>query len=236
MLLKEPEDIQMLRHRYGRTIEIWVAYNTFLKYQVKIGDNYICKNKTVVDQTKQTLLTTYYSYIYSLFDPSGTNFTKISQKHHNDLPERTKEVLKEILELWKVVEQPLNRIRHNIGFHGGKELKNSKSGYSAFLDPKLNPWAIDCLINLLRVFFRDINDTYETKEGFLIEITHKEADQIYADAKLLKSKIEAPSFIELIDKYNEGKISKKEFLRNLQTSPIPVGHRNATLKKSSNSF
>lgn len=32
--LPEPEDLQMLRHRFSRTIEMWVAYNTFLNREV----------------------------------------------------------------------------------------------------------------------------------------------------------------------------------------------------------
>ena len=87
--LPEPESLGTLRHRWARTIEVWVAYRTFLHREVFVGPDRVCLNPLVVQQTTHTLLACYYSFLYSLFDPSGVNFDRVSKDLLPSLPPTT---------------------------------------------------------------------------------------------------------------------------------------------------
>jgi len=187
---QETEEIFLLRHRFGRTIEIWTAYNVFLKKQVFVGGDYVCYNTFVVEQTTHTLLISYYSYLHSLFDPSGTNFIQATEPFIEGLPERAKIVRKEIIEHWEKIQIPINKIRNNIGFHGGKKLKNQTSGYAAYADTNLHPWSPDYLLQLLRIFFRDLDSVVSLSENYLNHISSEETEKLYNLAKELKKEID----------------------------------------------
>ena len=48
--MKEIEEMYLLRFRYGRTAEMFIAYKTFLHRQVNIGDKNYCHDEEVVRQ------------------------------------------------------------------------------------------------------------------------------------------------------------------------------------------
>ena len=58
------------------------------------------------------------SYLFSLFDPSGINIAELSNA---PIGETAKRELEKIIEVWHPLCKPLTRIRHNLGFHGGKQ-------------------------------------------------------------------------------------------------------------------
>jgi hypothetical protein len=191
---KESDEIRLLRHRYARTIEIWTAYNVFLLRQIKVGGDFICINDELAEQTTHTLLITYYSYLYSLFDPSGTNFITSTKPLIGKLSPRGVEVRKEIIEHWTTIKTPINKVRHNIGFHGGKELKNFKSGYAAFREPNLHPKSPDYILALLRVFFRDLSEIVLYYEDYGVPFEVEDVDEMYEEAKGIKEFIQQMSY------------------------------------------
>lgn len=178
-IIQETEEIFLLRHRFGRTMEIWTAYNVFLRREVKVGKEYICYEPYVVEQTTHTLLIAYYSYLYSLFDPIGTNYITATESIVDKLPDRAKAVRHDILEHWDKIKEPINKIRHNIGFHGGKKVKNSTSGYCAYADTQLHPWSPEYILQLLRVFFRDLDKVVSKSENFYLHLSDKDTIKIY---------------------------------------------------------
>jgi hypothetical protein len=208
-MIQETEEIFLIRHRFGRTKEIWTAYNVFLKQEVLVGEKYICYHPFVVQQTTHTLLITYYSYLYSLFDPSGTNFIEATKPLVDKLEERTKNVRQEIINHWEIIQEPINKIRHNIGFHGGKKVKNQKSGYSAYADTNLHPWSPDYILQLLRVFFRDLDKIVSRSEDYFKHISDEDTDKIYEYAKKIKHTIDTVP-IEQIFKDFVNHLNKEE--------------------------
>ena len=201
--IQETEEIFLLRHRFGRTIEVWTAYNVFLRREVKVGKEFICYDPFVVEQTTHTLLIAYYSYLYSLFDPSGTDFISATASTVDQLPERAKAVRQEILDHWEKIKEPINKIRHNIGFHGGKKIKNSTSGYSAYSDTQLHPWSPDYILQLLRVFFRDFDKVVSRSENYYLHIAEEDTEKIYEIAKKMKKDMDEIPIEELLKKFLE---------------------------------
>lgn len=190
--MKESENLRLFRHRFSRTIEVWVAYNVFLRQEIKIGDGYVCFNKSIAEQTTHTLLTIYYSYLYSLFDPTGTNFENTAKEYECETTARGKEIGKEILEYWEKIKIDINKIRHNIGFHGSKNEKSQVSGYNSY--NKFNPLIPDFLMQLLRIYFREMDKVVETQEVRLKMTNSEETDALYLRTRQLK---------ELVDKGEE---------------------------------
>src|SRR6266542_3334981 len=130
--LSQPEDVKRLRYRWRRLIEVWVAYRVFLHREVHVGPDKVCLNEAIVAQTGHTLLILYYSYIYSLFDPRGVDFATVTKAIEPMLSPETLRVRDKILELWQRLRDPVERIRHNIGFHGapGEKGHRQASGSS----------------------------------------------------------------------------------------------------------
>jgi len=162
--LAEPEDLQMLRHRFGRTIEMWVAYNTFLNREVLVGNDKTCINNHVVFQTTHTLLIAYYSFVFSLFDPSAVNFRKITEKILDELPSDAREARDLVLEQWAKIEKPLTIIRNNIGFHHSVKQKGADFGYENY--GNIHPLSTELIMQALRVFFRRVDGVFESKESY----------------------------------------------------------------------
>lgn len=79
--MKESDELYLLRFRYGRAVEVLYAYKTFLLKEVKYGNKNTCKDKEQVEDITHTLLVVYYSYIYSMFDKSGTDFITVSEQY-----------------------------------------------------------------------------------------------------------------------------------------------------------
>jgi len=74
------------------------------------------KNLDEVYKSQTTLYILIVSYLYTLFDESGTNINVLNEA---SLSQSLRDKRNEILELWKPLENPITRIRHNFGFHGG---------------------------------------------------------------------------------------------------------------------
>lgn len=162
--LPEPEDLQMLRHRFSRTIEIWVAYSTFLNREVLVGSDKTCLNDIVVFQTTHTLLIAYYSFVFSLFDPSAVNFKDITEKILPHLTPDAREARDLVLEQWGEIEKPLTIIRNNIGFHHSAKLKGASTGYQNY--GNIHPLATELIMQALRVFFRRVDGVFESSEPY----------------------------------------------------------------------
>ncbi|MCM3444695.1 hypothetical protein [Metabacillus halosaccharovorans] len=189
-MLKEPEELYALRHRWGRLIEVWVAYHTFLNREVEVGPNKICMDEFIVHQTTHTLLSIYYSYLYSLFDKSGIDFFKVIKTIEKDLTNEESETVDKIRDIWTQIERPIEMLRHNIGFHGGKKSKSLQYGYSQFKE--FNPILPETLMKYLRVFFRFMQIKYVAKEPMVSTPTTDQniailelANEEYAVAKKL---------------------------------------------------
>ncbi|WP_233963236.1 MULTISPECIES: hypothetical protein [Enterobacterales] len=162
--LPEPEDLQMLRHRFSRTIEMWVAYNTFLNREVLVGNDKTCLNDIIVFQTTHTLLIAYYSFIFSLFDPSAVNFKKITEKILPHLPPDAHEARGLVLEQWGKIEKPLTIIRNTIGFHHSAKQKGASTGYQNY--GNIHPLSTELIMQALRVFFRRVDGVFESSEPY----------------------------------------------------------------------
>jgi len=185
--LPEPEDLQMLRHRFARTIEVWVAYNTFLSREVFVGEDKICLNNLVVEQTTHTLLIAYYSFVFSLFDPSAVNFKNITEKVLPHLPQDAHEARDLVLEQWKNIEKPLAIIRNNIGFHHSTSQKGAKAGYQNYAN--IHPLATELIMNGLRVFFRRVDGVFESREPFGIAPDEEDTVALMAYVRKLNEHI-----------------------------------------------
>jgi hypothetical protein len=195
--LPEPEDFATLRHRWARTIEVWVAYRTFLHREVQVGPDRICLTPLVVQQTTHTLLACYYSFLYSLFDPSGVNFKKVSKELLPNLPPPAVGVRDLILEHWAMIADPVTLIRHNIGFHGAPKRKGMKRGYAAYRS--LHPQSSEYVMTLMRVFFRFVDEVYEGAERRMRPTAPGEIDALMAMARELRSEIEATPKRDTLD-------------------------------------
>ena len=75
------------------------------------------KSVEEVRESQSTLYIIVLSYLYSLFDRTGLDITNLEKL---SLSLSTRNKLNEILELWKPLKAPITKIRHNLGFHGGK--------------------------------------------------------------------------------------------------------------------
>lgn len=162
--LDEPEELSQLRHRFGRCIEAAIAYYTFLNNEILVGPEFTCTSDQVVKQTTHTLLISYYSYIYSLFDPSGTDFRNPFEIHRASLPQDACDAGDIALQAWAKIEKPMASIRSNIGFHHGALEKQSNHGYASY--SKINPFAAELIMQSLRVFFRSSSDVFNCKDNY----------------------------------------------------------------------
>jgi hypothetical protein len=186
--LAEPEKLRTLKHRWGRTVEIWVAYQVFLNDEVKIGPAFTCINRDLAKQTTHTLLTCYYSYLFSLFDRSGINFEEISAELVVNASHKASEVRTLILEHWEDIRSPMTQIRNNIGFHGAVKEKGKSLGYSAYFS--IHPFSSEYIMTLMRVFFRLMEEVYESAETIARQVNPGEIDLLMEQAKLTKQMIE----------------------------------------------
>ena len=188
-LLPEREDVELLRFRWHRLIEIWVAYNVFLNREVLLGRDKVCINDAVVTQTTHTLLVVYYSYLYSLFDPTGTNFTTVVKEIDSSLPEAVREIAFKIGGLWNEIRDPITRIRHNMGFHGARANKGRKDGAAQFY--RLHPLLPQALAAYLRVFFRELEMVFDGSRS-LIPATGDEIDGLLEYAGEVEAEARRP--------------------------------------------
>lgn len=199
--LPEPEELAMLRHRFGRTIEVWIAYSAFLRREILTGPNKFCVNDKIVEQTTHTLLIIFYSFIHSMFDKSGVDFTKISQGMLNDLTPAAKEARAIVVDVEKRIHPELEKIRNNIGFHQGNKRKKHLSGYGAY--DAFHPWIPMLIMDGLRVFFREVDKRYAHKEEYGLEIDEKTTEEILEFCRKIKRDINADKVSDLATNLRE---------------------------------
>jgi hypothetical protein len=164
MMIPETEQIEMLRHRFARTLEIGVAYKVFLKREIEIGAEKTCITNQLAQQITSTLLVTYYSYIHSLFDASGTDFIKITEPFLRHLDRNAINCRDRVILEWNRIKKPIEMIRHNIGFHNSRKASGTARGYHAYKD--ISPLSSEVIVQLLRVFFRYLYDICPPKESY----------------------------------------------------------------------
>ena len=187
--ITEPEGLKLLRHRFSRVIEISIAYRAFLNDEVLIGSDKTCPDRHVASQVTHTLLVTYYSYIYSLFDKSGANFTSITKELIGDIHPNGEKARNLVICQWSEISDQITKIRHNIGFHQSVKSSGHDHGYSSF--GYIHPLASEVIMHALRAYFRYINDAYEHSEPYKFEITPDSADKILELAQSLRSMVKA---------------------------------------------
>ena len=152
----------MLHHRFGRTIEVMVAYRSFLNIEVNVGEEFSCVNDELRQQVTHTLLVTLYSYIYSLFDPSAVNLKQLPNSVIEPLDDEAKQALDMAIAEWDKIKTPISKIRSNIGFHHSKKESGANCGYSSFYE--VHPLSPMLIVDSLRLFFRVAYQFYTPRE------------------------------------------------------------------------
>ncbi|MFN8284629.1 MAG: hypothetical protein U0U67_15510 [Chitinophagales bacterium] len=199
--MKESDELYLLRFRYGRAVEVLYAYKTFLLKEVKYGNKNTCKDKEQVEDITHTLLVVYYSYIYSMFDKSGTDFITVSEQYLEFLSEDGKIFRRELIEIWEKYKIPITKLRNNVGFHGGSKIKSHDIGYGALGD--IHTHAADFIINHLALFFMEI-DIILPNENYNINENHAyKKEKLLKKSKELKEAIENDSFADTVKSIRE---------------------------------
>ena len=183
----EPEALAMLRHRFGRTIEIWTAYHVFLTREVDVGPRKTCVDETIVEQTTHTLNMVFYSFVYSIFDPSGVSFPKISQTILKEITPIAIEARTMVIEAERRIHGDLAKIRSNIGFHQGANRKKHKVGYGAY--NTFHPGIPMLIMHGLRVFFREVAKTHESSEPYAKPVDDAVTAKILQHCRNLENEI-----------------------------------------------
>ena len=195
--MKETDELYLLRFRYGRAAEILLAYKTFLHRQVNIGDKNYCQTDEHVRQVSHTLLVTFYSFIYSLFDKQGTNFISAIEPYVNSFSEDGKRILQELIDVWEIYNTPITKLRHNIGFHGGTKLKSQEVGYSALSE--IHPQTSEFIMNHLAILFMELDNIVESRENYKFHVDPKARQFLFDRAKKLKESMNDSSFMKVIE-------------------------------------
>lgn len=185
--LPEPEGLAMLRHRFGRTIEIWIAYSVFLNREIEIGPGKTCFDEAVLEQTTHTLNMVLYSFLFSMFDRSGVSFPKITAPLLEQLTPAAREARAMVVEAEHRIHGELARIRNNIGFHQGARRKSHRDGYDAY--KAFHPGIPVLIMQGLRVFFREADKTYGSAEDYVIPVDDEVTDELLRLCRDLKREI-----------------------------------------------
>lgn len=196
-LPKESEDLAMLRHRFGRAIEVSTAYHTFNNQEVEIGPNKICINEAVRFQVTHTLLITYYSFIYSLFDPSGVDFRKISKQVLPLIKQDGQYAAALAIAQWEEIRIPMSIIRSNIGFHHSEQQKGANRGYESY--GKIHPLAPEFIMQALRVFFRRTAEVFEPREPYGNKPSSNDTDRLMSLVLNIKQEIDASPHQDIME-------------------------------------
>ncbi|MFQ6758407.1 MAG: hypothetical protein D9V46_04180 [Deltaproteobacteria bacterium] len=193
----ESEDLAMLRHRFGRAIEVSTAYHAFNNHEVAVGPDKTCINEVVRFQVTHTLLITYYSFIYSLFDPSGVNFTEISKSVVPHLPQDGKAAAALAIAEWEEIRTPMSIIRSNIGFHHSEREKGANKGYESY--GRIHPLAPELIMQALRVFFRHAAEVFEPREPYGVKPSSSDTDELMRFVLSMKEEIEASPHEDIME-------------------------------------
>lgn len=184
----ESEQLYLLRFRYGRTAEIFLAYKTFLFREIKIGDKNYCQTEEHVRQVTHTLLLTFYSFVYSLFDASGTDFISATEPYKNSLSQDGMKIRDELIDIWIKNKTALSKLRNNIGFHGGLKMKSHDVGYSALIE--IHPQTSEFIMNHLALFFMEMDELIPTSENYHFHIDPDARKILLGNAVRLKEQLE----------------------------------------------
>jgi len=194
--MNETEQLYLLRFRYGRTVEIFIAYKTFLNRQVKTDENSYCHNDEIVKQITHTLLLTFYSFVYSLFDKSGTDFISTTDYYVESLTEEGVKFREELIQIWNKNKVAISKLRNNIGFHGGLKLKSHDVGYSALSE--FHPFTSELIINQLALFFMEMDKIIPPTEDYKFHVSPKDRALLIKKAEDLKQRINDKSLDNVI--------------------------------------
>ena len=195
--MTESEELYLLRFRYGRAAEMLVAYNTFLYRQVNVGGKNICQNDEVVAQITHTLLITFYSFIQSMFDKSGTNFISATEQYASALTEQGKKIRNELIEIWTENEKAISKLRNNIGFHGGQKIKSHEVGYGALKE--IHPQTAEFIMNHIALLFIEMDTILPPREDYKFHISPEQKKHLIDKAEILKNTIADPSFKKMVE-------------------------------------
>ncbi|HHC6481666.1 TPA: hypothetical protein ACN34M_004552 [Vibrio parahaemolyticus] len=195
-MLKEPEQLAMLHHRFCRTLEIEVAYHSFLKQEVMVGEDYYCLHEPLRQSVTHTLLITFYSYIYSLFDPRGVNVGQVPSEVIEKLSEQGKEALDIANEAWAEIKTPISKIRSNIGFHHSSKKSGATHGYDSYKE--IHPLSTLLIVKALRLFFRNVYQVFESEVPRPPAPTADENEHLLQELYRLKKCIEDNSLEDIL--------------------------------------
>jgi len=196
--MTESEELYLLRFRYGRAAEMLLAYKTFLNKQVSIGGSSYCQTDEHVRQVSHTLLIVFYSFIYSMFDKSGTDFVSTTEPYINLLSEDGKKARNDLIEIWGKNKNPISKLRHNIGFHGGVKVKSHEVGYGALAD--IHPQTSEFIMNQMALFFIEIDAIIPPSENYNFHIDPSDAKKfLISRAEKLKEDMDDPTITKMMD-------------------------------------
>ena len=149
------EKLQLLGYRFGDALAMQIAYKTFLNKEIILGPQHQCADLQFVEDITHRLLVTYYSFVYSLFDSSGTDFIKITEPYASLLPQDAKTIRSELIEIWDVNKNSFEKLRHNAGFHGSKKFKGYELAYTSLAD--VHPQVAEFIMNHFKIFFLELD-------------------------------------------------------------------------------
>jgi hypothetical protein len=193
----ESEELAMLRHRFGRAIEVSTAYHAFNNEEVEVGPNKACINKLVRFQVTHTLLITYYSFIYSLFDPSGVDFRKIAERVSPLIAKDGQDAALLATAQWEEIRIPMSIIRSNIGFHHSEREKGASKGYESYA--RIHPLAPELIMQALRVFFRRASEVFEPREPYGSKPSSSDTAELMRFVLHMKREIEASPHQDIME-------------------------------------
>lgn len=197
----ESEELAMLRHRFGRAIEVSTAYHAFNNREVAVGPDKTCINEVVRFQVTHTLLITYYSFVYSLFDPSGVDFTRISKPVLPLIATDGQEAAALAIATWQEIRTPMSIIRSNIGFHHSDAAKGANKGYESY--GRIHPLAPELIMQALRVFFRRAAEVYEPREPYGVKPSSRDTTQLMNFVLQLRAEMEASPHQDIMEMFRD---------------------------------
>lgn len=187
--MQESNNLYLLRHRYGRTVEIYVAYRTFLHRFVIYGEDKFCKDEEDVRQVTHTLLLTFYSFVYSLFDKSGTNFFTATEEYVPHLNNDIIMIRDDLISLWNENKKAISTLRSNIGFHGGKHMKGYDTGYEAL--SQLHPNIPELIMTQLARFFQGLDQVVKRSDDYEYHVNPEDEKLLLEHVEKLKEVIKS---------------------------------------------
>ncbi|MGB9772357.1 MAG: hypothetical protein ACPLX7_10355, partial [Candidatus Kapaibacteriota bacterium] len=197
-IMTETEELYLLRFRYGRAAEMLLAYKTFLYRQVSVGEKNYCQTDEHVRQVTHTLLLVFYSFIYSMFDKSGTDFVSTTEPYVNFLTDSGKKIRNELIDVWEKYKTPISKLRHNIGFHGGVKVRSHEVGYGALTD--IHPQTAEFIMNHLAIFFMELDIIIPPSENYNLHIDPTEAKKfLLSRAEKLKADMDDTTITKMMD-------------------------------------